>query len=105
MERLFFRDMFGVLPVCFNLAGRYRFQPRPDWRYHCWLVLCLPFLLAGGKMEVSLAAIQIYGEPSLTSGQIELWRHYLDSVGVDSSGGVFTGASRAAELAADMAEN
>ncbi|MCL6478680.1 MAG: hypothetical protein K6T65_09725 [Peptococcaceae bacterium] len=104
MERLFYRGNFNDLPGCFSLPGRYQLRPRPDWRYPRRMVLCLPFIVAGSKVEVSLFYIGCIGDICFGQEQIKVWEEYLLSLGVNycSCAGHFTFASRAEERCTEM---
>lgn len=102
MKYLFFQGKYNELPTCITLSGRYCFNPQPAWRYPRQVVLCLPFLLAGSKVDVSLTLISIYGDTSLSREQAELWNDYLASYGTHSCCGLFTSASRAEGVAKEV---
>ena len=101
-KRLFLQGQFNELPTYLTLSGRSRFNFQPDWRYPRRVVLCLPFLLAGSKVDVSLTAISIYGDPSLSREQGKLWKEHLANFGMDFCNGFFTAANRAGEVAAEI---
>gem|GEM_PF-2671588 len=102
MKRLFFQGKFNDLPAYITLSGRYRFNLQPDWRYPRQVVLCLPFLLAGSKVDVSLTAISIYGEISIGRELEDLWKEHLANFGMDFCNGFFTTANRAGEVVAEI---
>ncbi len=87
------------MPACLPLKRRHRISPPPEWRYPRQVVLCLPVLLAGSKVGVSLAALSIYREIPLAREMAELWEDYLASRGVHCFGGFFSSKDFALEYA------